>query len=338
MPSSPAWRPTVPIAASLPSATAADGRLNPWTPISPTSSAAMRPSLDSRSSARSWRCMASAPPARMARMSLRATVIPLDGCYNITLDRECRRAGCRPANRAEETLAMKIIPIILTAVALAALPVTARSGEPAPKIVAAENFYGDMARQIAGPDASIDSILTNPNQDPHDFEASPSTARLIADASLVIYNGADYDPWIESLLKASKSANRRTIVAAELMNRKSGDNPHLWYDPATMPRVAQALAFKMRNESFQIKVMNGTEPSASEVAAFEDDLKNRRVKVLFYNSQVTDDLTSRLQKLAKDSKVPVVGVSETEPAGSNFQDWMVDQLVALDKALAGAGS
>jgi zinc/manganese transport system substrate-binding protein len=292
---------------------------------------------------------------------------------------------------------MKIIPIILTAVALAALPVTARSGEPAPKIVAAENFYGDMARQIAGPDASIDSILTNPNQDPHDFEASPSTARLIADASLVIYNGADYDPWIESLLKASKSANRRTIVAAELMNRKSGDNPHLWYDPATMPRVAQALAaeleradpghktdyenrlqaylaslkplsdkidelkqkygaidvtatepvfgymaqalgFKMRNESFQIKVMNGTEPSASEVAAFEDDLKNRRVKVLFYNSQVTDDLTSRLQKLAKDSKVPVVGVSETEPAGSNFQDWMVDQLVALDKALAGAGS
>jgi len=102
--------------------------------------------------------------------------------------------------------------------------------------------------------------------------------------------------------------------------------------------MAQALGFKMRNESFQIKVMNGTEPSASEVAAFEDDLKNRRVKVLFYNSQVTDDLTGRLQKLAKDSKVPVVGVSETEPAGSNFQDWMVDQLVALDKALAGAGS
>jgi zinc/manganese transport system substrate-binding protein len=292
---------------------------------------------------------------------------------------------------------MKIIPLILTAVVLAALPVIARSGEPAPKIVAAENFYGDMARQIVGPEVSIDSILTNPNQDPHDFEASPSTARLIADASLVIYNGADYDPWIESLLKASKSANRRTIVAAELMNRKSGDNPHLWYDPATMPRVARALAaeleradpghktdyeyrlqaylaslkplsdkidelkqkygaidvtatepvfgymaqalgFKMRNESFQIKVMNGTEPSASDVAAFEDDLKNRKVKVLFYNSQVTDDLTGRLQKLAKDSKVPVVGVSETEPAGSNFQDWMVDQLVALDKALAGAGS
>jgi zinc/manganese transport system substrate-binding protein len=292
---------------------------------------------------------------------------------------------------------MKIVIFALAAVMLMGAALPARSAEPGLKIVAAENFYGDMARQIAGPEASIDSILTNPNQDPHDFEASPSTARLIADAKLVIYNGADYDPWIESLLKASKSADRRTIVAAQLMNRKSGDNPHLWYDPATMPRVAQALAaeleradpahaadyegrlkaylaslqpladkiaelrrkygtidvtatepvfgymaealgFTMRNKPFQISVMNGTEPSASDVAAFESDLKNHKVKVLFYNSQAADDLTGRLQKLAKDSKVPVVGVSETEPAGSDFQDWMLDQLTALDKALAGDGS
>jgi zinc/manganese transport system substrate-binding protein len=292
---------------------------------------------------------------------------------------------------------MKTIPLVLTAALIAGLPAIARSGEPVLKIVAAENFYGDMARKIAGPEAGVSSILTNPNQDPHDFEASPSTARLIADAKLVIYNGADYDPWIESLLKASKSADRRTIVASQLMSRKSGDNPHLWYDPATMPRVAEALAaelersdpghrsdyedrlkaylasfqpltdkiaelrrkygaidvtatepvfgymahalgFKMRNESFQISVMNGTEPSSSDVAAFEDELKNRKVKVLFYNSQVTDDLTSRLQKLARDAKIPVVGVSETEPAGLDFQDWMLNQLVALDKALAGEGS
>jgi zinc/manganese transport system substrate-binding protein len=214
---------------------------------------------------------------------------------------------------------------------------------------------------------------------------------------LVIYNGADYDPWIESLLKASKSADRRTIVAAGLMNRKSGDNPHLWYDPATMPKVAQAVAgeleradpghsddyekrlkaylaslqpladriaelrrkypdidvtatepvfgymaealgFRMRNRSFQISVMNGTEPSSSDVAAFEDDLKNRKVRVLFYNSQVSDDLTSRLQKLARDSKIPVVGLGETEPAGSDYQNWMLNQLLVLDKALAGEGS
>jgi zinc/manganese transport system substrate-binding protein len=102
--------------------------------------------------------------------------------------------------------------------------------------------------------------------------------------------------------------------------------------------MAGALGFRMRNESFQISVMNETEPSSSDVAAFEDDLKNHQVRILFYNSQITGDLTNRLQKLARDSKVPVVGVSETEPAGSDFQNWMLNQLVAIDKALAGAGS
>jgi zinc/manganese transport system substrate-binding protein len=265
------------------------------------------------------------------------------------------------------------------------------------RIVAAENFYADMARQIAGPDADIAAILSNPNQDPHDFEASPATARLIADADLVIYNGADYDPWMESLLKASPAPARQSLVAAMVMNRRAGDNPHLWYDPATMPAVAMALAealarsdpahrgdyehraqayraalqpladkidalkkkygaiavtatepvfgymaaalgFTMRNQRFQLAVMNGTEPSIGDVAAFEDDLKNRRVRVLFYNNQVSDDLTGRLQQLARDSHVAVVGVSETEPPNVSFPAWMLNQLNALDKALAGEGS
>src|SRR5260221_5774533 len=88
--------------------------------------------------------------------------------------------------------------VVIAALIGLLMPSAAPGAAPAITIVAAENFYGDMARQIAGPDAEIASILTNPNQDPHDFEASPSTARLIADANLVIYNGAAYDPWIDS--------------------------------------------------------------------------------------------------------------------------------------------
>ncbi len=265
------------------------------------------------------------------------------------------------------------------------------------RIVAAENFYADMARRIAGPDAAIEAILSNPNQDPHEFEASPATARLLADADIVIYNGADYDPWMGSLLRAGKADNRSELVAALLMNRKSGDNPHLWYDPAAMPAVAHALAdelahrdpshagdyssrlqaylaslkpladkiaelrakyagtpvtatepvfgcmaealgLAMRNESFQRAVMNTTEPSISDRAAFEDDLKNRRVRVLFFNSQVSGDLTGRLQQIARDARIPAVGVSETEPPNTSYQDWMLNQLLALDRALAGDGS
>jgi zinc/manganese transport system substrate-binding protein len=288
---------------------------------------------------------------------------------------------------------MRLFAFLAAALLLAALPANAKPLT----VVAAENFYGDLAQQIGGAAVHVTSILTNPNQDPHSFEASASTARAIADAGLVIYSGADYDPWVANLLAASRAPDRKVIVVADLVQRKSGDNPHLWYEPATMPALAKALAgefagrdpahkadyenrlqsflaslepmnrkiaalrrkyagqpvsatepvfgymsdalgLDMRNQPFQIAVMNDTEPSASQIAAFEKDLKTRAVKVLFYNSQVTDDLTARLQKIAQESGVPIVGVSETEPPGLSYQAWMGGQLEATGKALAGPGS
>src|SRR5579863_942652 len=109
-------------------------------------------------------------------------------------------------------------------------------------VVAAENFYGDVVHQLGGDHVDVTSILSNPDQDPHLFEASPKTARALQHATFVVYNGADYDPWMQKLLGASKNAKRTVIVAADLVGKKAGDNPHLWYDPATMPAVAGALA------------------------------------------------------------------------------------------------
>ena len=79
--------------------------------------------------------------------------------------------------------------------------------------------------------------------------------------------------------------------------------------------------------------MNNTEPSASEVARFEDDLKNHRVKLLVYNSQASDPLAEKMLKLARATKIPIVGVSETEPPGTTYQAWMTGALEAVDKAL-----
>ncbi len=287
----------------------------------------------------------------------------------------------------------------LTSLALAAALLTstgsafAASGPIA--IVAAENFYGDLAHQVAGPHATITSILSNPDQDPHLFEADAATARALADARIVIANGIDYDPWMEKLLSASKAPKRVEIVVGELAHKKTGDNPHLWYDPANMKLAAQkladdlsladpahkaafeagaesftaslqpleakiadmkkrfagqpvtasepvvgymaaALGLAMRNEPFQTAVMKNNEPSHADVAAFEDDLKTHKVKVMLYNSQADDEAVKRLVVLAKDSHVPVVGVSETEPAGKTYEAWMLDQLNALDQALSGS--
>ena len=262
-----------------------------------------------------------------------------------------------------------------------------------PRIVAAENFYGDVAQQIAGPATPVTSILSNPDQDPHLFEASPSVARAISDAAIVVCNGAGYDPWVPKLLGVSSPAGRRVIVVAELLHRPPGSNPHLWYDPAAVPAYARALAAQlaaadpahgaeydarlqgflqsmqpldarvaalrqryagtpvtatepvfgdmaaalglaMRNERFQLAVMNGTEPAASDVAAMEADVRQRRVRLLLYNSQATDVAAKRLLLLARTAGVPVVGVTETQPAGLSYQAWMAAQLDAVARALA----
>jgi len=187
------------------------------------------------------------------------------------------------------------------------------------------------------------------------------------------------------------------IVAADLVHKKAGDNPHLWYDPPTMPAVATAISdalsvadpthkdeydarlksflaslaplnkkiaairdrysgapvaatepvfgymaaalnLKMENGLFQAAVMNNTEPGASSFALFEDDLKMRKVRVLFYNKQATNNLVQHLVEIARMANIPVVAVTETCPSGLSYQDWMMNELSATEKALAGPNS
>jgi zinc/manganese transport system substrate-binding protein len=85
--------------------------------------------------------------------------------------------------------------------------------------------------------------------------------------------------------------------------------------------------------SFQMAVMNNTEPSASDVAAFENDLKTHQVRLLVYNSQATDPIAQRMEKLAKASHIAVVGATETEPTAKKYQAWMLSELDAVDRAL-----
>ena len=98
---------------------------------------------------------------------------------------------------------------------------------------------------------------------------------------------------------------------------------------------AGLIGLKVRNEKYALAIMNNAEPTPSEVAAFENDLKGKKVKAMLYNAQASEPAVGRLVQLAKDNGIPVVGVSETEPSGSTYQDWMMGQLNALDKALSG---
>lgn len=108
-------------------------------------------------------------------------------------------------------------------------------------VVAAENFYGDIVGQIGGDHVAVTSIINDPNVDPHEYETRAKDAAAVADAGLVIQNGLGYDAFMDKLLAASPNPKRKLIVVSELTGHKKGDNVHIWYDPPTSPKLAQAI-------------------------------------------------------------------------------------------------
>jgi zinc/manganese transport system substrate-binding protein len=110
-------------------------------------------------------------------------------------------------------------------------------------VVAAENEYANVASQIGGRDVSVTSVESNPNTDPHTYEVSPSVAQEIGAARLVIQNGIGYDAYMTKIEASSPNPARKVIDVQHLLGLPdSTPNPHLWYDPTTMPKVANALA------------------------------------------------------------------------------------------------
>lgn len=254
-------------------------------------------------------------------------------------------------------------------------------------IVAAENFYGNIAQQIGGNRVTVMSIMSNPNQDPHEFQVTAAIAKAIADADIVIKNGAGYDSWIDKLIATKGNPNRIVINVSELAKADSRirKNPHFWYNPEVivlladqlaqvlkMPSVATAfrdemkplfrkinflkthypnicvtateplftpmadiLGWNMLNENYQLAIMNETEPSFQEIVDYQNSLNNKKVKLLFYNTQLFNPSIQQLQHLAEKNHIPIIPITELQPpSAQSYQLWMLLQLNDVECALA----
>jgi len=110
-------------------------------------------------------------------------------------------------------------------------------------VVAAENFYGDIARQVGGRFVDVTSILSDPKTDPHLFEPGTANAAAVADARVVIDNGLGYDAFMDKLLSAAPNPDRRVVTIADVLGISGADaNPHIWYDVPRVPQMATAIA------------------------------------------------------------------------------------------------
>jgi zinc/manganese transport system substrate-binding protein len=291
---------------------------------------------------------------------------------------------------------------LFAGIVLAVGAVTSCGGDSSPvgasrqlKVVAAENFWGSIATQLLGSHGRVQSIVSDPNANPHQYASKADDARAFAGADIVILNGAGYDDWGRKLLEVNISTERKVLLVSGIVGARTGANPHFWYDPAFVGRVANSLtqlykiqdpadsadftnlrtAFDQALQPYRSKVAEikqlypgaavastesifvymaqalglnltsppdfmqaiaeGTDPPTGAVAAFQDQIVKKKIRLLVYNLQISTPVTTRLKAVAAASGVASVAVTETMPADARtFQDWQLGQLQKIETALA----
>jgi zinc/manganese transport system substrate-binding protein len=147
-----------------------------------------------------------------------------------------------PRARALLAVPAAAVALALLLVGCGASSSSSSAGAATISAVGAENEYANVIEQIGGKYVKVTAIESNPNTDPHTFEASPSVAQTVSAASLLVENGVGYDTYMEKIESASPNSSRKVINVQHLLGLpNSTPNPHLWYKPTTMPRVAKAL-------------------------------------------------------------------------------------------------
>jgi zinc/manganese transport system substrate-binding protein len=117
----------------------------------------------------------------------------------------------------------------------------ANAARPRFQVVAAENFWGNLAAQLAGSKAEVQSIIVNPSTDPHSYQPTAQDARVLAGSDMAIVNGVGYDDWAEQLLRASPAGGREVLDVGSLLKLGQGANPHRWYFPSDVHTVIEAI-------------------------------------------------------------------------------------------------
>ncbi|MCL5048669.1 MAG: zinc ABC transporter substrate-binding protein [Firmicutes bacterium] len=184
----------------------------------------------------------------------------------------------------------KLLPLALSMAVLLPLSACNTSGndtKSAIQVVAAENEYGNIASQIGGKYVSVTSIMSNPNTDPHEYEASASTATLIANAQIVIQNGVGYDSFINKLESASPNTDRVNLNVQNILHlSNSTENPHLWYNPYYIASMSKAFTKALINlapshrQYFidnENKFLGSLRKLESQIATFKSKYKNAKV-------------------------------------------------------------
>ncbi|MEV0119482.1 zinc ABC transporter substrate-binding protein [Streptomyces sp. NPDC050844] len=164
-------------------------------------------------------------------------------------------------------------------------------------VVASTNVYGDVVKQIGGDKVDVVSIISDPAQDPHSYEASTRNQLELAKAKIVVENGGGYDDFVGRMLRSSGNSSAQVVNAVEVSGKSpdaAGEfNEHVWYHYPTMgklgDRIADALA----------------KAAPADEAAFRKNAQDFKEKVA--------DLQERTGRIDADHAGEAVAVTEPVP-------------------------
>jgi zinc/manganese transport system substrate-binding protein len=139
-------------------------------------------------------------------------------------------------------IAVALVAVLIVAgMAVVLSPPSNKNNSGKIEVVAAENFWGSLISQLGGTHVDVLSVVSDPNADPHEYESNIATAKAVATADFIIINGAGYDTWAENLISSGVKSNCTILNIADLVGKKEGDNPHLWYDPDYVNQVVNQM-------------------------------------------------------------------------------------------------
>jgi zinc/manganese transport system substrate-binding protein len=174
--------------------------------------------------------------------------------------------------------------------------------------VGAENEYANVLAQIGGRYVHVAAVLDNPNTDPHTFEASPQVAQQVSSAQLIVQNGAGYDSWMNKIESASPNSQRKVITVQQVLGMPATTpNPHLWYNPATMPAMAKEIAADLSALQPAHKAYFQT-----RLKAFNQSLDPWRTAIAQFKAKYPDTTAATTEPVA-DFLLTAMGITNLTP-------------------------
>lgn len=164
------------------------------------------------------------------------------------------------------------------------------------KVIAATPVWASIAEAIGGDQVEATALISDPNQDPHSYEASARDQLAVESANLAIINGGHYDDFFAQMVETATADGSGPVIihvandlgvasadphageadahAGEEHSHAGEANEHFWYELGAVAEVAPIIAYELgqAKPSEQASFDANLKTFLADLALLEDDI------------------------------------------------------------------